>query len=151
SQTTQGPILQWLRERGLEYRSFYIVNTVLVKGTREVAEALAARPDVARIEGNPQIQNHLPQPEALGGAALAFQRPAGIEPGITYTHAPLVWALGFTGQDIVVAGADTGIRWTHNALKPHYRGWDGQNPDHDYNWHDSIHDSVGNVCGNDSP
>ena len=35
--------------------------------------------------------------------------------------------------------------------KPHYRGWDGQNADHDYNWHDSIHDSVGNPCGNDSP
>jgi serine protease AprX len=62
-----------------------------------------------------------------------------------------VWNLGFTGQGIVVAGADTGIRWTHNALKPHYRGWDGQNADHDYNWHDSIHDSVGNPCGNDSP
>ena len=55
------------------------------------------------------------------------------------------------GQGIVVAGADTGVRWTHNALKPHYRGWDGQNADHDYNWHDSIHDSVGNPCGNDSP
>ena len=52
--------------------------------------------------------------------------PATIEPGITYTHAPEVWALGFTGQDIVVASADTGVRWTHNALKPHYRGWDGQ-------------------------
>src|SRR5262249_31482352 len=57
SQTTQGPILQWLREHRLEYRSFYIVNAVLVKGTREVAEALAARPDVARVEGNPHIQN----------------------------------------------------------------------------------------------
>src|SRR5262249_49959074 len=30
-------------------------------------------------------------------------------------------------------------------------GWDGQNADHDYNWHDSIHDSVGNPCGNDPP
>jgi len=46
---------------------------------------------------------------------------------------PDVWALGFTGQGITVAGADTGQRWTHNALKPHYRGWDGQNADHDYN------------------
>jgi subtilisin family serine protease len=151
SQTTQGPILQWLRERGVEYRSFYIVNAVLVKGTRQIAEALAARPDVARVEGNPQIQNQLPQPEALGEAPPALQRPATIEPGISYTHAPDVWALGFTGQDIVVAGADTGIRWTHNALKPHYRGWDGLNADHDYNWHDSIHDSVSNPCGNDSP
>ena len=35
SHTTQGPILQWLREHGLEHRSFYIVNAILVKGTRE--------------------------------------------------------------------------------------------------------------------
>ena len=151
AQITQGPILQWLRERGLEHRSFYIVNAILIKGTREVAEALAARPDVARIEGNPHIQNRLPGQENLGEAPTALQRPATIEPGINYTHAPQVWALGFTGQDIVVASADTGVRWTHNALKPHYRGWDGQNADHDYNWHDSIHNSVSNPCGNDSP
>ena len=25
------------------------------------------------------------------------------------------------------------------------------NANHNYNWHDSIHDSVGNPCGNDSP
>src|SRR4029077_5648770 len=31
SQSTQGPIRQWLRERGLEFRSFYIVNAILVK------------------------------------------------------------------------------------------------------------------------
>ena len=44
SQTTQGPILRWLRERGLEHRSFYIVNAVLVKGTREIAEASRSPP-----------------------------------------------------------------------------------------------------------
>ena len=71
AQTTQGPILQWLRERGLEHRSFYIVNGILVKGTREVAEALAARPDVARVEGNPRIDNHLPQPDSFVDAPSA--------------------------------------------------------------------------------
>src|SRR5258707_1843940 len=151
AQITQGPILQWLRERGLQHHSFYIVNGILVKGTRQVVEALAVRPDVARIEGNPQIQNHFPQPEAVDEAPPHLQRPETIEPGINYTHAPQVWALGFTGQNIVVASADTGVRWTHNALKPHYRGWDGMNADHNYNWHDSIHNSSGNPCGNDSP
>src|SRR5258708_17961862 len=53
SQTTQEPILQWLRERGLEHQSFYIINAILVKGNREIAEALAARADLARVEGNP--------------------------------------------------------------------------------------------------
>src|SRR6516162_3815268 len=145
------PILQWLRDRAIEHRSFYFVNAILVKGTREIAEALAIRPDVARIEGNPQIHNALPQggPVTMGRSQPGA--PATIEPGIVYTHAPDVWALGFTGQGIVVASADTGVRWTHNALKPHYRGWDGQTADHDYNWHDAVHDSVGNPCGNDSP
>ncbi len=151
SQATQGPILRWLRERGAEHRSFYIVNAILVKGTREIAQALAARSDVGRVEGNPQIQNTLPHPAAGGDSSSPPQPPKTIEPGIVYTHAPDVWALGFRGQGITIAGADTGQRWTHNALKPHYRGWDGQNANHDYNWHDSIHDSVGNPCGNDSP
>jgi serine protease AprX len=151
SQTTQGPILQWLRERGVKYQPFYIVNAILVNGSREIAEALAARVDVARVEGNPQIQNSLPQPDAAADASSQPAAPETIEPGINYTHAPQVWALGFNGQNIVVASADTGQRWTHNALKPHYRGWDGVTADHDYNWHDSIHNSVGNPCGNDSP
>jgi serine protease AprX len=152
--TTQGSILQLLRDRNIEHQSFYIVNAILVKGDRQLAETFAARSDVARIEGNPVIHNDLPQLGSVEHSPLqprGTTTPATIEPGINYTHAPDVWALGFTGQDIVVAGADTGIRWTHNALKPHYRGWDGVTADHDYNWHDSIHDSVSNPCGNDSP
>jgi serine protease AprX len=147
AQNTQQPILQWLSARNIEHQSFYIVNAILVKGDRQLAETLAARPDVGRIDGNPVIHNDLPQPSAVeqsGG------RPATIEPGIVYTHAPDVWALGFKGETVVVAGADTGIRWTHEVLKPHYRGWDGANANHNFNWHDSIHDSVGNPCGNDS-
>jgi serine protease AprX len=153
AQTTQGPILQLLQDRNIEHQSFYIVNAILVKGDRQLAETLAARPDVARIDGNPVIHNDLPQRGPVEQSPLQPRgpsAPATIEPGITYTHAPDVWGLGFTGQDIVIASADTGVRWTHNALKPHYRGWDGVNADHDYNWHDSIH-SGGGVCGPDSP
>jgi len=150
AQSTQEPILQWLREHGVEHQSFYIINTILVKGNRELAETLAARPDVASIEGNPVIHNNLPQKGPVEGPVLP-QRPATIEPGVQYIHAPQVWALGYTGQGIVIASADTGVRWTHNALKPHYRGWDGQNANHNFNWHDSIHNSAGNPCGNNSP
>jgi len=155
SQTTQAPILRWLNEHKLEHRSFYIVNAIWVKGRADDVMALAMRKDVARIEGNPVVHGipefaakDIPAPVVL---QLQADKVETIEPGITYTHAPSVWAEGFFGQGIVVAGADTGIRWTHNALKPHYRGWNGSTADHDYNWHDSIHDSVGNPCGNDSP
>ena len=79
SQAAQGPILQWLRERGLEYRSFYIINAILVKGGREVAEVLAARPDVARVEGNPQIQNVLPQPITTVEAPSQPETPNSVQ------------------------------------------------------------------------
>ena len=154
AQGTQGPILQLLQDRNIEHQSFYIVNAILVKGDRQLAETFAARPDVARVEGNPLIHNDLPQRGPVEQSPLQPRgpaTPATIEPGIAYTHAPDVWNLGFKGETIVIAGADTGIRWTHNALKPHYRGWDGANANHNQNWHDSIHDSVGNPCGNDSP
>src|ERR1700736_2803652 len=40
SQATQGPILQWLSERGIQHQSYYIVNAILVKnGNLEIAEA----------------------------------------------------------------------------------------------------------------
>ena len=150
SRATQGPIVQWLQERGLQYRPFYIVNAILVKGTQEIAETLAARPDVARVEGNPQIKNSFPEPGPTEESAEQPNAPATIEPGIAYTNAPAVWAEGFTGQNIVIASADTGVRWTHNALKPHYRGWNGVSANHDFNWHDSIH-TGGGPCGPNSP
>ena len=149
AQATQAPVLTWLRERNIEHRSYYIVNLIWVKGNFDVAE-LAARPDVLRVEGNPRVRG-IPDLRPVQEETSQPQRVTTIEPGISYVHAPLVWAEGYTGQAVVVGGADTGYRWTHNALKPHYRGWDGTTGHHDYNWHDSIHDSVGNPCGNDSP
>ena len=75
AQTTQDPILQWLRDRNISYQSFYIVNAILVKGTREIADALAARPEVARIEGNPLIHNDLPQPGPVEQSPLQPRGP----------------------------------------------------------------------------
>ena len=144
AQSTQGPLLAELRARGAEHQAFYIVNAIWVKGDRALVMDLAARADVARIEGNPTIQNVLPQPEPPQEA------PEAIEPGITQSKAPQVWSLGFTGQGVVVGGQDTGYRWSHNALRPHYRGWNGSTANHDFNWHDAIH-SGGGVCGANSP
>ena len=76
-------------------------------------------------------------------------RTAGVEWGVNDVHAPALWSLGFTGQGMVVASADTGVRWTHSALKSHYRGWNGTAADHNYNWHDAIH-SGGGACGANS-
>lgn len=152
AQATQAPVLQWLRANHIEHRSYYIVNMIWIRASIEVAQVLAARPDVAWIEGNPEIHNVVPEPDTAAATPDQPQQVAAIEAGINYTHAPQVWALGYTGQGIVVAGADTGYRWDHNALKAHYRGWNGASADHNYNWHDSVHSNAGaNPCGFNSP
>jgi len=146
AQRSQAPLRAWLDARGVPYRSFYIVNLIHVPaGDRALVEALAARPDVARIEANPRIQNVEPQPAA--DSALA---PAGIEWNISHVGAPAVWTLGYTGQGIIVGGQDTGYDWDHPALVNQYRGWNGSSASHDYNWHDAVH-SGGGVCGPNSP
>lgn len=147
AEATQGPLLADLAARGVEYRPYYIVNMIWVKGDRVLAYDLAERYDVARIDPNPHVQFVLPVPEGpILETDPAAEAPAAVEPGVAYVRAPQVWSLGYTGQGTVVAGADTGIRWTHNALKPHYRGWNGSVANHDYNWHDSVH-SGGGSCG----
>ncbi len=144
AQRSQAGLLADLRARSVPHRSYSIVNLIWVRGERELALELAARPDVARVEGNPEFRVALPVEEPL-------RAPEAIEPGVNYIRAPQVWSLGFNGQGIVVGGADTGIRWTHNALRPRYRGWDGSTANHNFNWHDSIHaPASGGVCGPDT-
>jgi len=148
AQNTQKPVLSWLQSNAIEHRSFYIVNMIWVKSNLDIALSLAARPDVRRIEGNPVIHNKLPSLSVPGKEVP--EAISAIEPGINQTNAPQVWAVGYTGQGIVVGAEDTGYRWDHNALKPHYRGWNGSSADHNFNWHDSVH-SGGGSCGADSP
>ena len=92
----------------------------------QLVESLAARSDVARVDSNrPARWIEDPEIADLRDAPSKANAPNAIELGVTNVNAPAVWALGFTGQGMVVGGLDTGIRWTHNALKPKYRGWNG--------------------------
>lgn len=144
----QADLIDWLRARGIEHRPYWIANLVWARLSSADLAELATRRDVVRVESNPRFQQVLPvdEPETTQPDAIE-----AIEYGVNKINAPAVWALGYTGQGVVIAGEDTGYRWDHAALKPHYRGWNGTSADHNYNWHDSIHDSVGNVCGNDAP
>jgi len=130
---TQGPVLDFLRRRGVPYQAFYIVNMIKVTGNRALMEDLAARADVAQIDANPHVRTALPQPTGYDVAPVA---PV-VEWNVKQVKAPQVWKLGFHGEGMVVAGADTGVQWDHPALKKQYRGWDGHQVNHDYNWHDA--------------
>ena len=146
---TQRGIRNLLNSRGITYQSFWVVNMIVGNADRALVEALAARPDVARVDSN-RPARWIEDP-SIANFGVAPGNPSTVEWGVQDVKAPQVWAMGFTGQGIVIGNEDTGMRWTHNAIKPHYRGWNGVTADHNYNWHDSIHDSVNNPCGNDSP
>lgn len=129
---TQPPVISFLTQRGVAYQSFWIVNMIKVTGNRTLMEDLAARADVAHIDANPHVKSALPTPSGFDSDAVA-----GVEWNVVKVGAPKVWALGFRGKGLVVAGADTGVQWDHPALKNHYRGWNGQKVNHNYNWHDA--------------
>lgn len=148
---TQEPLLRYLDSQGAEYRPYWVANLIWVRGYASLVWQLAHRMDVAHIYANPQVYN----PEPVSSWQSKGPEAAGPTWNIELVHAPTVWDVGFTGQGAVVAGQDTGYQWDHPALKNAYRGWDGIAADHNYNWHDAIHENnshtgAGNPCGFDA-
>jgi serine protease AprX len=135
---TQAPLKALLDRMGASYRSHWAVNALRVTGGRDVVDALAARPEVARIVGNPWIRSTI-LPDAPAKPAAA---PSTIEWNVSRVRAPQVWSHGFTGQGIDLGSIDTGQQWNHPALKTHYRGWNGSVADHNYNWYDATDPSI---------
>jgi serine protease AprX len=144
---TQGPITTTLSGMGVDYRPFWIANMIWVRGDINTLADLAKRSDIVHIFANPKVRLDQPVMEPAGTSP---QIVSTIEWNISKVRAPEVWAAGFTGQGITIGGQDTGYDWDHPALKEQYRGWDGASADHNYNWHDAIHSSTGNPCGNDA-
>ncbi len=97
------------------YRSFFAVNAIAVTGRQAAVGQLAGAPGVVRIEA-----------EDVLTVAGFFVAPASgpqlaIQDNIKQINADGVWLLGFRGQGVIVASIDTGVRYTHEALKPGYK------------------------------
>jgi subtilisin family serine protease len=150
AERTQAALRADLEARGVSYQSYWAANMIVATADRAVIESLAARADVAQIDSNDPV-SWIEPPEVanLVVAPSSPTAPDTAEWGVQNVNAPSVWAMGFTGTGIVIGEQDTGVRWTHAALKPKYRGWNGASADHNYNWHDAIH-SGGGVCGPDT-
>ena len=154
--SSQAELRAWLDAQGIAYRAHYIVNMISVMGDAALVATLRQRPDVARLDANPQVDTiyaeRVPdRPLAMSKWARVLELPeVAASPntpyGVAATRAPEVWAMGYTGQGIVVASQDTGVQWDHPALEPHYRGAQGDTVDHTYNWLDAIPES-GNFDG----
>ncbi len=142
----QASLRRDLETRGTFHRSFWVANMLLVRADEAELSAIAARPEVARLAGNPAMSQAIPWPSPLTNRGAS---PEAIEASISHIGAPELWNRGIDGAGIVVGGQDTGYDWDHPALLDSYRGAVGGPVDHDFNWHDAIH-SGGGVCGADS-
>ncbi len=151
---TQKNVVAILAKNDINFTAFKVVNAVACRLNWSTLQSIAALPEVAQILNNPKVK----------GAETA--RPEdGEDPGrstewgIQKINADDVWALSGNpkGQGVVVGGQDTGYKWEHEQIKLKYRGWNNANStsDHNYNWHDAIHEidpshSGNNPCGLDS-
>ncbi len=144
--TAQAPLVAWLDRRGYSYEQHYLLNAVAVSGlTMEQLLEVAARPEVSRVQWDFSFGEIAPPGLIDPGPIEEDVKTVG--DNILYTGADKAWALGATGQGIVVAGQDTGIDWTHPALKKKYRGYSAAGVSHDYNWHDAVKSGWWNPCG----
>jgi subtilisin family serine protease len=135
AERTQAPLREQLDELGVPYRPYYVINMIRVDGRRWLSRRFNRQPGVAQVILNPNVRVYpytIPLPTGMDGGP-----PGDVQANLAGIHADEAWALGVTGEGVVVGGQDTGYDWTHPALKPHYRGWDGQTADHDQNWHDA--------------
>jgi len=148
AQRTQGPVIAALQASGAEYRLYWVANMIWARGDEHLVQALAARPDVAHLYANPEV--HLDEPVS-DFTAFSMQAPQAVEWNILKVNADDVWDAGTTGQGAVVGGQDTGYDWDHPALINQYRGWNGSSADHNYNWHDAIHNTSNPICPQNSP
>lgn len=143
----QTGVREWLDARGIAHRDYWVANVISARLTAVEMSELAARDDLVRVASNLPVRPPLPVARSHQSRAKSvLARPWGIDK----IAAPQAWAAGIKGQGIVVAGADTGYEWTHPALQPRYRGWDGSQAVHDYNWHDAVH-QAGSSCGANAP
>ncbi len=145
---SQAPVAAQLQQLGVQQqRGFWITNAIVATGNLAVIQAIASRADVAHVYGIGSGRLDPPIPANLPGGTTSTGGSPAVFDSIAKVNADDAWALGYRGQGVVVAGADTGVRWTHEALKTRYRGWNGSSASHDYNWHDSIHaQNPGNPC-----
>jgi subtilisin family serine protease len=144
ARTTQAPLRAMLDEAGVSYRPFYIINAIQVTGDAGMIQRLRSQPEVQRVLLDQPFPGIAPMPMeppiwplspyTLRSMGQTVSAPYGIHD----TNAPQVWEMGYRGAGIVIASQDTGVDWTHAALRPNYRGWDAESEtaDHVYSWYD---------------
>jgi hypothetical protein len=137
----QAPVHEHMRARNYTFHSFWVDNMIVVEnGDRLLLDDLTLFEGVKQARLLPPV--HLIEPEPAP-AGTGFPGPI---PNLVRIKAPQAWALGASGQNIVVANIDTGVRFSHDALRDKYRGnLGGGTYDHNYNYFNPYSADIGDA------
>jgi serine protease AprX len=121
----QKPIKDFLKaKKANKIEPFYIFNGLAATIRADAIEELAALPGVDSIS----LDDTLEIPVTTSTNSL---QPAW---NVNATRAPEMWAMGFTGSGVVIAGMDTGVDVNHPDLAAKWRGgnnsWFDPNGEH---------------------
>ena len=131
---SQARVRAYLDEQGISYKAYWIDNVISVRASNwATVNGLQNFPEIEALRARRHPILYKPIEEGTAGPS-----PTAIESNISHVGADRVWSeLGVTGDGIVVANIDTGVRYTHQALVNQYRGNLGDgNFDHNHNWWD---------------
>jgi subtilisin family serine protease len=142
SRASQAGLLHYLQEMArqgkvVDIKSLWIHNGVYCRATREVIVTVHQRDDVDYVDYDlkPTV---LPKPEHSAAVPDITREIAW---GVLKVRAEQVWALGITGQGIVVGVIDTGVNYNHVDLAGHM--WTDPNyPNHGWNFELSNNDPM---------
>ena len=118
-------------------RILWMANAMNFSANKAAISDLAQRSDILVI-GYDIERNWIPDGEE-SAPALATRE---ITQNVTQVNADDVWALGFTGEGVVVAVIDTGVNYNHLDVADHL--WDGGSefPHHGYDVYNNDNDPM---------
>ncbi|MEO0184975.1 MAG: S8 family serine peptidase [candidate division WOR-3 bacterium] len=133
----QKPVLEYLKRMEKQNKvknitSIWVVNAIYCEATKEVIAELDKNREIFYIDYDLKpIQ--IEKPEQFSAPADKTSKDREIAWGVSKINAPAVWALGYTGQGIVVGIIDTGVNYNHVDLADHI--WTDPNyPNHGWNF-----------------
>ena len=142
AEESQADLLNYLNELEIngvveEIRPLWIVNSVSCYAEESLMDEISRRDDVLAVYQ--VVEFSLPEDENI---SIPAERGDGreIAENILKVNADQVWELGYTGDDVLVALIDTGVRLDHADLQGQF--WDGgaEYPNHGYDFYQHDND-----------
>ncbi|MET7392342.1 S8 family serine peptidase [Dactylosporangium sp. NPDC005572] len=121
AERSQASLRKSLRDRGVDYTPFYLVNGVEVDAGPVARQWLESRSDVAKVLLNPRLR---PLPATAGPMHGTVGAPTSPAWNLTLIGADAVWQRYGDGKGIVVGSSDSGVDGSHPALRGNFRGGD---------------------------